>query len=76
MDFTAIRAGEKQVAQIRKELKGIAGKGRLQIQKDYVGLAAAERAVSTAAKAGVDAIQAEPQAQAAQRRGCAGVCRG
>jgi linoleoyl-CoA desaturase len=36
LDFTAIRAGEKSKEQVRKELKGIAGKARAQIQKDYV----------------------------------------
>ena len=36
LDFTAIRAGEKDLAQVRKELKGIAGKARAQIQKDYI----------------------------------------
>src|SRR5438270_5493514 len=36
LDFEAIRSGEKSMGQVRKELKGIADKGRLQIQKDYV----------------------------------------
>jgi len=36
LDFTAIRAGEKNLKQVRKELKGIAGKARAQIQKDYI----------------------------------------
>jgi NADPH-dependent stearoyl-CoA 9-desaturase len=36
LDLEAIRAGEKSKEQLLKELKGIAGKGRLQIQKDYV----------------------------------------
>jgi NADPH-dependent stearoyl-CoA 9-desaturase len=36
LDFTAIRAGEKSMKQVRKELKGIAGKARTQIQKDYI----------------------------------------
>jgi fatty acid desaturase len=36
LDFDAIRSGEKSRKQVRKELKGIAGKARLQIQKDYV----------------------------------------
>jgi fatty acid desaturase len=36
LDFDAIRSGEKSKEQVRKELKGIAGKARLQIQKDYV----------------------------------------
>jgi fatty acid desaturase len=54
MDFTAIRAGEKKWPAIRADLKGIAGKARLQIQKDYIawpllsaGLATAAQAVAT-----------------------------
>src|SRR3954463_311138 len=36
LDLDAIRTGEKDQKQVLKELKGIAGKARLQIQKDYV----------------------------------------
>ena len=36
LDFTAIRSGEKDMKQVRKELKGIAGKARAQIAKDYI----------------------------------------
>jgi fatty acid desaturase len=36
LDFTAIRAGEKDMKKVRKELKGIVGKARSQIQKDYI----------------------------------------
>jgi linoleoyl-CoA desaturase len=36
LDFEAIRSGEKSMEQVRKELKGIAGKARTQIVKDYV----------------------------------------
>src|SRR5581483_6490713 len=36
LDLTAIRAGEKDMKAVAKELKGIAGKARTQIQKDYV----------------------------------------
>ncbi|HYZ81637.1 MAG TPA: fatty acid desaturase, partial [Solirubrobacteraceae bacterium] len=36
LNFTAIRAGEKDPKQLRKELKGIAGKARTQITKDYI----------------------------------------
>jgi fatty acid desaturase len=36
LDIEAIRAGEKDMQQLRKELKGIAGKARTQIQKDYI----------------------------------------
>jgi linoleoyl-CoA desaturase len=36
LDFTAIRSGEKSKKQVRKELRGIAGKARTQIVKDYI----------------------------------------
>ena len=36
LDFDAIRKGEKSKEQVRRELKGIAGKARSQIQKDYI----------------------------------------
>ncbi|HKN94547.1 MAG TPA: acyl-CoA desaturase [Thermoleophilaceae bacterium] len=36
LDFDAIRAGEKSQKQVMHELKGIAGKARLQITKDYI----------------------------------------
>ncbi len=36
LDFEAIRKGEKDMKQVRKELRGIAGKARAQIQKDYI----------------------------------------
>jgi fatty acid desaturase len=37
MDIEAIRAGEKPWSEVRKDLKGIAGKARSQIIKDYLG---------------------------------------
>jgi linoleoyl-CoA desaturase len=36
LDLEALRAGEKSKEQLVSELKGIAGKARLQIQKDYL----------------------------------------
>jgi fatty acid desaturase len=36
LDFEAIRKGEKDMKQVRKELKGIVGKARTQIVKDYI----------------------------------------
>ena len=36
LNFEAIRKGAKDKKQLRKELKGIAGKARTQIQKDYI----------------------------------------
>ncbi len=36
LDLTAIRAGQKDLKAVREDLKGIAGKARTQIVKDYV----------------------------------------
>ncbi len=36
LDFEAIRTGEKSMDKVRKELRGIAGKARAQIVKDYI----------------------------------------
>jgi linoleoyl-CoA desaturase len=36
LDFDAIRSGEKSKAEVRRQLRGMAGKARSQIVKDYV----------------------------------------
>ena len=36
LDFDAIRSGEKSKAEVKRQLKGMAGKARSQIVKDYV----------------------------------------
>jgi linoleoyl-CoA desaturase len=56
LDFTAIRAGDKDMKQVAKELKGIAGKGRLQIQKDYIAWPVLSAGIATGVKAGVQAL--------------------
>ncbi|HEV3128604.1 MAG TPA: acyl-CoA desaturase [Solirubrobacteraceae bacterium] len=56
LDFTAIRAGEKSMKQVRHELKGILDKGRLQAQKDYVAWPALSAAVATGIEAAVEAL--------------------
>src|SRR2546421_11239189 len=56
LDFDAIRSGEKQMKQVRKELKGIANKGRLQIQKDYVAWPLLSAAIATGVEAGIRAV--------------------
>ena len=52
LDFDAIRAGEKDAKQVRKELKGIAGKARAQITKDYIAWPLISGLVMTAIEAG------------------------
>ena len=36
LDFEAIRKGQKDMKQVKQELRGISGKARTQIQKDYI----------------------------------------
>jgi NADPH-dependent stearoyl-CoA 9-desaturase len=57
LDFEAIRKGEKSMTQVRKELKGIAGKARTQIQKDYVAWPLISGLVMTAIEAGIFTIK-------------------
>jgi linoleoyl-CoA desaturase len=40
LDFDAIRSGEKPMSQVKEDLKGIAGKARAQIVKDYIAFPA------------------------------------
>jgi NADPH-dependent stearoyl-CoA 9-desaturase len=47
LDFEAIRKGEKPKEAVRRELKGMARKGRQQITKDYVAFPALSGLVST-----------------------------
>jgi fatty acid desaturase len=53
LNFTAIRAGEKDGKQVLKELRGIAGKARTQIVKDYIAWPLISGLVMTAIEAGV-----------------------
>ena len=68
LDFEAIRRGEKSKAEVKRQLKGIFGKARSQVVKDYVawplmsGLATAALEVargrrSRAARSGVEAFR-------------------
>jgi linoleoyl-CoA desaturase len=57
LDFEAIRTGEKSKKQLGKELKGIAGKARSQIVKDYV----AWPLISALAMAALDVARSAPE---------------
>src|SRR5580698_1090122 len=48
LDFEAIKTGEKSKQQIRRELKGMARKGRQQITKDYIAFPVLSGLASTA----------------------------
>jgi fatty acid desaturase len=57
LDFEAIRKGEKDMKQVRKELKGIAGKARAQIVKDYIAWPLISGLVMTGIEAAVFTAQ-------------------
>src|SRR5213082_2206996 len=57
LDFVAIRAGEKDMKQVRKELKGIAGKARTQITKDYIAWPLISGLLMTLIESGVFAVR-------------------
>jgi fatty acid desaturase len=49
LDFEAIRKGEKSKAALKRELKGMAGKARAQIVKDYVAFPVLSGAIAAGA---------------------------
>ncbi|MGH2867442.1 MAG: fatty acid desaturase family protein [Solirubrobacteraceae bacterium] len=63
LNFEAIRRGEKDTKQLRKELRGIAGKARTQIVKDYIAWPVISGAVMVAIEAGVLAAKARDESR-------------
>src|SRR5689334_15335059 len=57
MDFEAIRRGKKSQKEALKDLKGIAGKARTQITKDYIGWPLLSAGVMAGVEYGIDRIQ-------------------
>jgi NADPH-dependent stearoyl-CoA 9-desaturase len=53
LDFEAIRTGEKSKKQLRRELKGIAGKARTQVTKDYLAWPLVSAAAAAAVRFGL-----------------------
>jgi linoleoyl-CoA desaturase len=68
LDFDAIRKGEKSKEQVRRELKGIVGKARTQVVKDYV----AWPLISALAMGAVDFAVEAARAERESRRGLRG----
>jgi fatty acid desaturase len=64
LDFEAIHSGEKDMKQVRKELKGIAGKARAQITKDYIAWPLISGLVMTAIEAAVLAAKEKDESRA------------
>src|SRR5438270_13697644 len=63
LDLTAIRAGEKSMKEVRKELKGIFGKMRTQVQKDYIAWPVLSGIVMTLVELGYFSIRARVDGQ-------------
>jgi NADPH-dependent stearoyl-CoA 9-desaturase len=63
LDFDAIKNGEKSKEQIRRELKGMARKGREQITKDYIVFPLLSALAATAAEVGVETLRANRQSK-------------
>ncbi|MGN6814492.1 MAG: fatty acid desaturase family protein [Solirubrobacterales bacterium] len=73
LDFEAIRKGRKPMPQVKRELKGIAGKAKDQVVKDYI----AWPLVSALAAAAVDAaVEAGRQRRGKRQGGLLGRIRG
>jgi linoleoyl-CoA desaturase len=68
LDFDAIRSGEKPMSQVREELKGIAGKARAQIVKDYVAFPALSGLVAGGVAAAGAALKARGRGRLARKR--------
>jgi linoleoyl-CoA desaturase len=57
LDFEAIRKGQKSKKKVRRELKGIAGKARAQITKDYIAWPLVSAAAAGAVGAGISLLE-------------------
>jgi linoleoyl-CoA desaturase len=68
LDFDAIRSGEKSMDQVRDELKGIGGKARAQIVKDYIAFPALSGLVAGGVAAASAALRARGRGRLARRR--------
>jgi fatty acid desaturase len=65
LDFEAIRRGEKSKAQIQRELKGMAGKARTQVVKDYVAFPLLSAAIAGGARYALERRRSKRSAAAA-----------
>jgi linoleoyl-CoA desaturase len=68
LDFEAIKKGEKSKQQIRRELKGMARKGRQQITKDYVAFPVISGLVSTGVELALAAARSGQKRKSRSRR--------
>src|SRR4051812_48394931 len=68
LNFEAIRTGEKSKKQLRRELKGIAGKARSQVVKDYLAWPAVSALAAGAFAAAVAGIELMQDGRSSPRR--------
>jgi linoleoyl-CoA desaturase len=68
LDIEAIRRGQKSMPQVRRELKGIAGKARDQVVKDYVAWPLVSALASAALGAALEAGKPAPKRSGLRRR--------
>jgi linoleoyl-CoA desaturase len=68
LDFDAIKMGEKSKQQIRRELKGMARKGRQQITKDYIAFPVLSGLVSTGVALALATARTAPDRKSRRRR--------
>jgi NADPH-dependent stearoyl-CoA 9-desaturase len=69
LDFEAIRKGEKSKKQLRRELKGIAGKARTQATKDYIAWPLVSALAAGAVRFGVELTRPDRSLRGRTRRG-------
>ena len=67
LDFEAIRTGRKSMRQVKRELRGIAGKARDQVVKDYVAWPLVSALAAGAAGAGLEALAASREGRGTKR---------
>jgi linoleoyl-CoA desaturase len=68
LDFEAIRKGDKTKAQIQREVKGIIGKARTQIVKDYVAWPLISALADTGARLAVELVRKPSRRERVSRR--------
>ncbi len=68
MDLEALRSGEKSQKELLEDLKGIAGKARTQIVKDYIAFPALSGLVAGGVAAAGAALKARGRGRLARRR--------
>jgi NADPH-dependent stearoyl-CoA 9-desaturase len=73
LNFEAIRRGDKDMKKVRRELKGMAGKARTQITKDYIAFPFLSGLIMTGidlalAAAGVERSAVEPRKRSRRER--------